>query len=127
MCCWGAAAKRGRADPSSVTPAPPALSQEEAAGATAPAGQLLLPAVEDLQPELLFPLQVLRLPGGADGIEHCPGNARQVRGRGLSWPLLKSLHLIWRDKPGPSQRGLRVTRTDPSLPQACSEASGSAL
>lgn len=49
--------------------------QEEEAGAAAPADGLLLPAVEDLQPELLLPLQVLRSAGGPDAGEHGPGDA----------------------------------------------------
>lgn len=83
MCCWegwpepALPAARGGADPFLCDRPPlPSLSQEEAAGGTAPAGQLLLPAVEDLQLELLFSLQVLCLPGRSDGSELCPGNTR---------------------------------------------------
>lgn len=55
--------------------------QEEEAGAALQANRLLIPAVADIQPKLLFSLQVLRPSGSYDASKYRTGNPRRFSGK----------------------------------------------
>lgn len=99
---WGADAFR--CDPA---PHVHSVSQEEAAGGAPPGGHLLVLPLEDLQPQLLLSLQVLRAPGSPDGADHRPGDARRLPGRLFPQLHRTRLRLVWRAQPRGSQLGHR--------------------